>query len=302
MLKVSIINIYNIILLFTLVSVFLLYNFNPIHFQNKYKTIISDEQVPEIFSKKSENFQIDIIKVYDGLSQVVVYVYQPPLIDNNATTIIVLHGVNKTAKEYCEYFIPFAEKYGLNIAAPLFDAKNYIKGDSNRPGSWSFKNAPRVFKEIIKNLDSKRYIFVGHSGGSQFLVRYMLKENITSDGIIAANAGTYAFPSTQIPWPYAFGEYKTWSKIFAQKVVLLLGEKDTIETGVLDVSDYANQQGANRLERGIKFYDICDRIAKKLNVPFKWDLHIVHETGHNAKKMFQSRQMEDALIAIIYSI
>ncbi|PQJ76286.1 hypothetical protein BTO16_10205 [Polaribacter glomeratus] len=55
--------------------------------------------------------------------------------------------------------------------------------------------------------------------------------------------------------------------------------------GVLILSPFADKQGVHRLERGTYFFNTSKEIAKKLDFDFNCKLIIVHNTGHDHRKM-----------------
>lgn len=83
--------------------------------------------------------------------------------------------------------------------------------------------------------------------------------------------------------PYGIPDKKLLSEsAFSRKLVLLLGELDnTVVSGSLDQSAVANAQGLHRLARGKAFYQDAKEVAKHMQLPFNWQLHLVPGVGHN---------------------
>jgi hypothetical protein len=54
-------------------------------------------------------------------------------------------------------------------------------------------------------------------------------------------------------------------------------------------------QGATRLERGRNIYRQANTLAAAQNWAFNWRLVELPGVGHSARKMFSSRQAQDAL-------
>ena len=69
-------------------------------------------------------------------------------------------------------------------------------------------------------------------------------------------------------------------------MLVLLGEKDVTTSGP-DVprSSEALAQGAHRLERGKKFFDVAKAQAGQLGTELKWELVVVPGVGHSSRAM-----------------
>ncbi len=240
--------------------------------------------------------------IFDGISNVPIFTYTPPNLPDNAPIFFVIHGANKTANSYRDYCKSLADEFQAMIVAPLFDYKSYSKGGTGKPGTWSFSNATILFDKIAGKRD---YFLIGHSGGSQFIDRYIVKENSNVKGIIMANAGTYVFPKMTWDWPYGYGNatpsidlIQVCERIFKIPTVIYLGEQDTkhdAEQGVLDSSPEANLQGLFRFSRGENYFEFCQSVALENNMEFNWIKLTAQGIGHNAPKMFNNEQMKNAI-------
>jgi poly(3-hydroxybutyrate) depolymerase len=241
--------------------------------------------------------------IYDGLENVKVYLYKPTTFDGSSV-FFVIHGANRSAESYRKYCVKIAEQYGAIVAAPKFNAAGYSKG-GNKKTKWTFGHATTVFKQILMMVGANKFYLIGHSGGAQFVTRYIgieyeFAKNATR--IVAANAGTYAFPRVDWKWPYGFGRVDDvdtrWKIMFNINTTIYLGQNDTkqdAEAGVMNTSKNANKQGSNRLERGLNYFEFCKQIADKFNWQFAWELVEASNVGHDAKKMFNNKKMQIAL-------
>jgi len=172
---------------------------------------------------------------------------------------------------------------------------------------WSFPLATEVIQSILKGEgDMKRdHYLLGHSGGAQFLTRYVAMESVTAKRVIAANAGTYPFPRPDWDWGYGFGklpkEFQNedrFKKMLATPMTIYLGLadiSDSTETGNFDASDDANRQGKMRLERGRNFFDYGRKLAKEKSWQFNWTKVEVPDVGHDANLMFNDLRFEKAI-------
>jgi poly(3-hydroxybutyrate) depolymerase len=247
-----------------------------------------------------------------------VYTYKPKGF-SNGPIFFVFHGAKRNAEDYRNWTIPLAEKYHAIVAAPFFDqdrflahlyswggilSKDWKLRDSSK---WSFPLATEVIQSILKGEgDMKRdHYLLGHSGGGQFLTRYVAMESVTAKRVIAANAGTYAFPRMDWDWGYGFGKLPKdlqkedrFKQMLGTPMTIYLGLADTsdsTESGNFDASDDANRQGKFRLERGRNFFKYGEKLAKDKGWKFNWTMVEVPDVGHDANLMFNDLRFEKAI-------
>jgi pimeloyl-ACP methyl ester carboxylesterase len=203
------------------------------------------------------------------------------------------------------------------VAAPFFDQERFLAhlyswgGILTKDGKlrdrkgWSFPVATDVIQTILKREgDLKRdHYLIGHSGGGQFLIRYVAMEPVTAKRVVAANAGTYAFPRLDWDWGYGFGKLPNelqnegrFKKMLETPMTVYLGMADILPKGEnFDDSPEANRQGKFRLERGRNFFEYCQKLAKQKGWKFNWTKVEVPNVGHDADLMINDLRMEKAL-------
>ena len=229
-----------------------------------------------------------------------VHTYIPAAGTENAPLMIVMHGTRRNADDYRDQWIPVADKLGLIIAAPEFDAKRFPGSSGYNLGGATPQNpAGTAFKAIEPLFDNLRsrfalvrenYYIYGHSAGGQFVHRFVFanpKARIVR--AFAANAGWYTMLSKTTPYPYGLKDAPfpkdTQKNAFNAPLVILLGDADTERGSNLRVTPQADAQGYNRLQRGLIFYSHAATSARQKKLSFGWRLSIVPETGHQNSKM-----------------
>lgn len=231
--------------------------------------------------------QNTLLEIFDGVNNVPVYIYTPRYYNSTSPLFFVIHGAERGAQKYLNYFNTIAEKYNAVIVAPEFRAYKYGSGGSSE-SKWSFKNATILFEKILNMFNNPKFALIGHSGGAQFVTRYISIESEFSKyatAIIAANAGTYAFPYSHLNWPYGFNDVDP--VIFTFPLTLYLGRNDIYRSKVLDKSQQADSEGENRLLRGRNYYNHILNVVPETN----WKKVEVDGIGHNADKMFNNPKM-----------
>lgn len=240
--------------------------------------------------KRCKACKYDIV-LYDGVNDVPVYTYIPSNYNCSSPLFIVIHGADRNVPSYRDVFIPLAEKYNAIIAAPEFITRKYNIG-GNSESTWNFKNATRLFNSILDAFDNPRFALIGHSAGAQFISRYITIETDFSEGasaIIAANAGSYAFPNSDWKWPYGYENVNPI--IFTFPLTIYLGKNDTKKSKILDKSINAELEGKNRLSRGRNYYHYCVNLTRKNNWTMNWQKIEVDDIGHSANGMFNNETM-----------
>ncbi len=171
-------------------------------------------------------------------------------------------------------------------------------------------------KFVFPNL--QHIVVVGHGGGAQMLIRYVIASRLPGITIplhfVIANPGSYVFFGKSRPvstpeieaavdiydWkygtealvPYCEGEPALIERFAAKEVILLLGTKDTVTSGILDQSLPAQAQGKNRYERGKHFIQNVDAYGNSVGrMDFPLFSHqLVKGIGHNEMEMLTSRE------------
>jgi poly(3-hydroxybutyrate) depolymerase len=232
-----------------------------------------------------------------------VYTYRPRQCDENCPIQFVMHGVNRNASDYRDYWELIADRHGLIVVAPEFTKANWPRGAGYNRGDvdatddrekWAFAAIEHLFDEV--RVGQKDYRLFGHSAGAQFVHRflYFVPANRASV-VIAANAGWYTLPEwradkAKFKWPYAVAGSKVGEKevrqAFSKRMVVLLAEGDVDPNDPnLDRTDGSLAQGANRVERGEAFFSAATSLAKGHGMPFAWELSYIPGVAHDGARM-----------------
>jgi hypothetical protein len=231
-----------------------------------------------------------------------VRMFVPGDVSPDSKIVVVMHGASRDAPRYFHDWQAMGEKLGLIIVVPEFskrhfgEARRYNLGYIFNRGStkqraeklWTFSAIEPLFDEVVARIDGKQksYTIYGHSAGSQFVHRFMYyKPGARVDRYFAANAGWYTLPIDDFEYPYGLVgsglEESDLVKIFAKRLIILLGRDDTDENDEnLRKTPEANQQGPNRLARGLTMYRVSKARAEELGLEFNWQIFIIKDAGH----------------------
>ena len=140
-----------------------------------------------------------------------------------------------------------------------------------------------------KSLGSKveKYDVFGHSAGAQFVHRYLIyKPQARVGKAVSASSGWYTMLDNAITFPYGLkaspAEAKNLSNLFAQKLFIIVGEKDTDENSFgLRHNDIVDKQGLHRFDRAQYFYTNSQAYALADSTLFNWQYLTLPNVGHD---------------------
>lgn len=228
--------------------------------------------------------------------------------------LLVFHGNGRGAESYRDSAEEIADRGCFVIYAPLFDEDRFPSWRYHRGGvahdgelqpeaDWTVRFAA-LFVEWARRTedrpDAPVFLF-GHSAGGQFLSRvaaYALPERVSR--IILANPSTYVMPGAEEDAPYGFGLLPSLQAeqrlrdYLAAPVTVYLGREDTGDED-LTMTEEAQRQGENRLERGQYVFEQARRAAETNGWPFNWRLVYAEDVGHTARGMLEADEMFAAL-------
>jgi poly(3-hydroxybutyrate) depolymerase len=227
--------------------------------------------------------------------------YHAPADLDTAQILIVMHGVGRKAEEYRSDWRDVVEPRNVLVLVPEFSEEQYPGSESYALGNtvapdgipvpedqWSFHVVEALFDYVVRDVRSnaRDYALFGHSAGAQFVHRFVEFMPTHRAWIaVAANAGWYTVPDDSITFPYGLKEAPSavdLHRIFDTNLVVLLGADD-IDTDAQSLrrSDESDEQGENRLERGLNFYRSSRNIAAQESIDFRWRLTVVPGISHS---------------------
>lgn len=266
---------------------------------------------PEITATTKMNVGIDsfVIHAYTHSKRksIKVWTYKPGSWKDKDKIVFVMHGGGRNADDYLNAWIELADTHNLFIIAPEFENKfskyttnDYQEGNlfsffgtRNAKSEWAYTVVENIFDHIkrVNHITNEQYDIFGHSAGGQFVHRMvMLMPESRIGTAIAANSGFYSLPNENLEFPYGIKNTETdLQKSYTKRLIVLLGELDNDPTlGTFRTTDLAMQQGANRLERGITFFNANEELKNKNNWIFNWEMDTVKNVGHDYKKMSEN--------------
>lgn len=252
----------------------------------------------------SGSFDFKCQGAFEGITMRVDY-YLPEEGDLSAMPIqFVMSGTDRNSDDYRDAWIERADFYKVIVLAPCFTAEDfpssmYQQGNvkkaysSSDPSYMSYVVIDDIFlyfKELVSSSQTQ-YNLYGHSAGAQFVHRFVLfHQSPYLNKAVAANAGTYTFPTDEAKYQFGYsniGGMVQWNiaQVLSKDLTLLIGEDDTERDSNLNVTEEADEQGLNRKERGLNFYQKWSAVAKSLGIDYIWQLKSVEGVSHSNKRM-----------------
>lgn len=232
--------------------------------------------------------------------------YDAPQRDlDTARILIVVHGHERNARAYRADWTRLIKDRHVLLLAPEFPADyfsdeeynlgNMVDGDGDRQpeDEWTFRVIESLFRFVKSSLDSQAndYVMFGHSAGAQFVHRFVeFGSPRHLRKAVAANAGWYTVPDDSEEFPYGLDgvtrDEDSMRRVFQSRLVVMLGADDNDpDDDSLRRDDQADEQGTNRLDRGLYFFRAARESADDHDLEFAWSLQVIPGVGHSHTEM-----------------
>lgn len=235
--------------------------------------------------------------------RVVLECYRPEAY-RDGPVVIVQHGMGRNGDEYCDAWMPAADRHGLLIVAPTFPKSDWpgpacyndghvraADGSVRSRSGWSNALPGRVLR-LLRDASvttRRRATLWGHSAGGQFVHRLLALQGADDfEAVGAANAGWYTWPTLDRPYPEGLGgiglteaDLVRWLEY---KLVVFAGDQD-LGSENLPQGEAASAQGPTRFARAHAFLEAGRAAAAGLGVACGWSLVVVPGVGHEGMRM-----------------
>ncbi len=238
--------------------------------------------------------------------RMILHAARPRHFDANTPILFVHHGVARNGEAYRDYWLPHVDEAGIlaiSIEFPEATFPEYLwynfgnlhtkDGTSNPRAEWTFGIDERLFDALRAQgiTRRQRYGLFGHSAGGQYVHRMLsfgYRDRIAI--AVSANAGTYAMPDLEVPWPFGLGETEltpgSLAALLRFRISVMAGTNDTKTTGkFFPKGPRSNRQGLTRHERAHNYVRLGREAAVTLGTQCAWTVIDVPGVGHDGKGM-----------------
>jgi hypothetical protein len=218
----------------------------------------------------------------------------------------VHHGVGRNGRDYRDYWsklvddvevfaiaIEFSEEHFPDYLWYHFGNRHDGAGTANPRDQWTYGIDERLFAILRKQrlTSRERYGLFGHSAGGQFVHRMLsfgYRDRVAA--AISANAGTYAMPDLDTPWPFGLGDTELNDGLLRDllefPITVMTGTQDIKTTGRYSPKGPRSmRQGGTRHERAHNYVLAGHEAAAVLGTSCAWTVLNVPDVGHDGKRM-----------------
>jgi len=221
------------------------------------------------------------------------FLYLPQSGITDGRVFVSVHGISRNAREHAEGFAAQAERYGAAIVAPLFPQEDFPRyqrlGSSVHEGR-ADSAFDRILQDAAEQIGCDPYPLrgFGFSGGGQFLHRYALFYPRRVRRMVVGAPGWYTFPDPSQRYPLGLRSSKEWPRLrfnparfLSIPTLVLVGEEDDIRDEDLNKSRRIDAaQGLNRVERGARWVQAMNALARSYQVPGCFQCQTVPNASH----------------------
>jgi hypothetical protein len=220
--------------------------------------------------------------------------------------LLVHHGVARNGRDYRDYWLPLVDDAGVLAISVEFSEASFPEylwynfgnlhakdGTSNPRDQWTFGIPERLFAALRAQdvTRAPRYGLFGHSAGGQFVHRMLsfgYRDHVAV--AIGANAGTYAMPDFDVPWPFGIGETAITPNdlpaLLAFPLTIMAGTADTKTSGrFFPKGPRSMRQGPHRHARAHTYVRMGQEAAVTLGATCQWRVIDVPDVGHDGRGM-----------------
>lgn len=220
------------------------------------------------------------------------FIYVPERVRKNAPVLVSVHGISRNADIHVRRFARRADRYGVVVVAPLFDAQHYP--DYQRLGL-SGARADLALNALLDEVgryvgvDTKKVYLFGYSGGGQFVHRYAMAYPERVAAIVVGAAGWYTFPDADRRFPYGTAPHRKLPELRFDETAFLriaahvmVGEDDIVRDQSVRQTEYLDRrQGSNRVERGRRWVAAMTQAAQRLNLETEFRFILLPDSDHS---------------------
>ncbi len=227
--------------------------------------------------------------------------------------IVLVHGISRNVQWLIESFWPLVRERRIALVAPLFTEsshKDFQRLGRSGQGPRADLAVNAILAEVsgLTGWSASKAFFFGHSGGAQFVQRYLFAHPQRVIRAALSAAGWYTFP---VDNKYPFGIRETTDlpgvhfepqRFLRIPTAVFIGLEDTVRDESLNCSRRIDQlQGANRLERARNWVDAMEQASHSHGLAPCVKLIEVPGVSHDYAKAVKAGQLNQQAFAWLLS-
>jgi pimeloyl-ACP methyl ester carboxylesterase len=230
-----------------------------------------------------------------------------------APLVISVHGISRHAEEHLRAFAHLAALYGAILVAPLFPTDRFPDyqrlGRAGR-GMRADVMLDRIVDEVGRSVGpTTRPFLIGHSGGAQFVHRYVMAHPAKVQRYVVSAAGWYTLPDPALPFPAGTGRIAELPDLTFDAVAFLavpgcafVGSRDIGRGAAVKKSlSVDRDQGMTRLERARRWSAAMNQAALAQGLPGPISFRVLPEAAHRFSGMVRRGGLAEIAFAFLFA-
>jgi pimeloyl-ACP methyl ester carboxylesterase len=209
---------------------------------------------------------------------------------------ISVHGISRNAGAHMRSLAPWAARLGCMLIAPHFSRTRFPDyqrfGRPGRLGSGGRADTMllRIVNEVRATLGlaENRFHLLGHSGGAQFVQRFVLAHGEHVASHVLSAAGSYAWPDEGRRFPFGAAPDARFADLaprldhlLRSSALVVIGDADDQRDASLRQGRRIDEeQGLTRKERAERYVSLLAHLARARGLPPPARLAILPDCGH----------------------
>ncbi len=213
----------------------------------------------------------------------------------DAPVLVAVHGISRNVENHFDAFAALAETAGWFLVVPLFDALRFPDYQRlGRPGR--SERADLSMLALLSHLASRHgfsdrsiHLF-GHSGGAQFVHRFVMAHPDRVSRYAISAAGWYTFPDPSLNYPHGLAHLPLdCGPLLPDEFLripgrVFVGDRDCRRgPSVRRTPQVDAHQGLTRLERAQRWTAAMNARAGAMNLAAPLQLQRLPDAGHSFK-------------------
>jgi pimeloyl-ACP methyl ester carboxylesterase len=241
------------------------------------------------------------------------FMYIPADVTERTPLFVTVHGWSRNAREHARRFLPFAQRYGVVLAAPLFDVKTtpkYQQLVSDRVHERADRVLETLIEEIgaLSGINISTFRLFGYSGGGQFAHRYTMAHPQRVSKLGLGAPGWYTFPDPAQRFPRGIGPIGSLSDISFEPWRFLeiparvfIGELDINQDHHFNASrSICRLQGVNRMERARRWVEAMNAAARACRLSTKYSIELLSDSDHSFGHCMRRGNMGETVFRFLF--
>lgn len=234
----------------------------------------------------------------------------------DAPLLVCIHGISRNAGAMARGFMPWARRLGCILVAPHFSARRFPDyqrlGRTARlgPGGRADLTLMRIVHEVraTLGLECVPWFMFGHSGGAQFVQRFVLVHPREVARYALSAAGSYAWPDANRPFPFGCGPSPHFADLRPDLDALvhipglvLVGTHDDARGASLRQGPRIDSvQGATRRERAERYVAAVNRHARSAGAAPPLGLQLLLGCGHGLSDALAEGELAKKVVTHLF--